>query len=57
MPQMGYGTKTDRLTDRQSQCDFDFEPIMRHTTCVHAVILLGLFDPEDGGDIFLRNFG
>jgi hypothetical protein len=25
MPQMGYDTKTDRLTDCQSQCDFDFE--------------------------------
>jgi hypothetical protein len=24
MPQMGYDTKTDRLTDCQSQCDFDF---------------------------------
>jgi hypothetical protein len=23
MPQMGYDTKTDRLTDCQSQCDFD----------------------------------
>jgi hypothetical protein len=23
-PQMGLDTKTDRLTDRQSQCDFDF---------------------------------
>jgi hypothetical protein len=24
-PQMGLDTKTDWLTDRQSQCDFDFE--------------------------------
>jgi hypothetical protein len=24
-PQPGLDTKTDRLTDRQSQCDFDFE--------------------------------
>jgi hypothetical protein len=24
-------------------------------TCFHAGILLGLFDPEDGGDTFLRN--
>jgi hypothetical protein len=24
-PQPGPDTKTDRLTDRQSQCDFDFE--------------------------------
>jgi hypothetical protein len=23
------------------------------TTCFHADILLGLFDPEDGGDMFL----
>jgi hypothetical protein len=28
------------------------------TTCVHAGISFGLFfDPEDGGDIFLRNVG
>jgi hypothetical protein len=25
-------------------------------TCFHAVILLSLFDPEDGGDMFLQNF-
>jgi hypothetical protein len=25
MPQKGYDTKTDRLTDCQSQCDFDFD--------------------------------
>jgi hypothetical protein len=24
-------------------------------TCFHAEILLGLFDPEEGGDMFLRN--
>jgi hypothetical protein len=24
------------------------------TTCFHAGILLGLFDPEDGGDVFLQ---
>jgi hypothetical protein len=24
-------------------------------TCFHAGILLVLFDPEDGGDMFLRN--
>jgi hypothetical protein len=29
MPQMGYDTKTDRLTDSQSQCDFDFEILQR----------------------------
>jgi hypothetical protein len=28
----------------------------RVATCFHAGILLGLFDPEDGGDMFLRNF-
>lgn len=26
-------------------------------TCFHASNLLGLFDPEDGGDMFLRNIG
>jgi hypothetical protein len=26
-------------------------------TRFHAVILLGLFDPEDGGDMFRRNTG
>jgi hypothetical protein len=24
-PQMGLGTKTDNLTDRQLQCDYDFD--------------------------------
>jgi hypothetical protein len=27
------------------------------TACFHATILLGIFDPEYGGDIFLRNVG
>jgi hypothetical protein len=31
-------------------------PILR-ATCFHADILLSLFDPEDGGDIFLRYVG
>jgi hypothetical protein len=26
----------------------------RLATCFHAGLLLGLFDPEDGGDMFLR---
>jgi hypothetical protein len=26
-PQMGLDTKTDRLTDRQLQCDFDLKPL------------------------------
>jgi hypothetical protein len=25
--------------------------------CFHAGILLGLFDPEDGGDMFIGNVG
>jgi hypothetical protein len=32
MPQMGYDTKTDRLTDCQSQCDFDFDDYIRLET-------------------------
>jgi hypothetical protein len=27
----------------------------RLATCLHIGILLGLFDPEDEGDVFLRN--
>jgi hypothetical protein len=27
-PQMGLDTKTDSLTDHQSQCDFDFEKLV-----------------------------
>jgi hypothetical protein len=26
-------------------------------TCFHAGFLIGLFDLEDGGDMFLRNVG
>jgi hypothetical protein len=29
----------------------------RPATYFHTGILLGLFDPEDGGDMFLRNVG
>jgi hypothetical protein len=29
----------------------------RLATCFHAGILLALFDPENGGHMFLRNFG
>jgi hypothetical protein len=54
---MGLDTNTDRLTDRRSQhdFDFDFEPITLLAVCFYANILRGLFDPEDGGDMFLRN--
>jgi hypothetical protein len=32
------------------------DPCALPATCFHAGFLLGLFfDPEDGGDIFLRN--
>jgi hypothetical protein len=32
--------------------------VARLATCFHAGFLLGLFsDPEDGGDMFLRNVG
>jgi hypothetical protein len=30
------------------------ETYRRLATCFHAGILLGLFDPEDGGDMFLQ---
>jgi hypothetical protein len=34
------------------------KPIALLATCFHAGFLLGLFfDPEDGGDIFLRYVG
>jgi hypothetical protein len=29
--------------------------IIQLAICFHAGILLGLLDPQDGGDIFLRN--
>jgi hypothetical protein len=29
----------------------------RFPTSFHSGILLGLFDPEDGGDMYLRNIG
>jgi hypothetical protein len=35
-----------------------FLPFFPFFPCFHAGILLGLFfDPEDGGDVFLRNVG
>jgi hypothetical protein len=33
------------------------QAIIYFATCFHAAILLGLFDPEDGGVMFLRNIG
>jgi hypothetical protein len=30
---------------------------LRLSTCFHARFLLGLFDPEDGCDVLLRNVG
>jgi hypothetical protein len=29
----------------------------KNATCFHAGIFFGLFDPEDGGDMFLPNVG
>jgi hypothetical protein len=43
-PQPGLDTKTDRQTDRQSQCDFDFE--IRGRVCVASssiVVVLSVF--------------
>jgi hypothetical protein len=33
-PQVGLDTKTDRLTDRQSQCDFDFASGSHSCACI-----------------------
>jgi hypothetical protein len=59
MPQMGYDTKTDRLTDCQSQCDFDFDKggAQSVATCSRWFPVRGFFYTEDGGDTFLRNVG
>jgi hypothetical protein len=37
-PQPGLDTKTDRLTDRQSQCDFDFDASSMYSTFSHIVV-------------------
>jgi hypothetical protein len=29
--------------------------VLIHATCFHAGISLGIFYPEDGGDMFFRN--
>jgi hypothetical protein len=39
------------------QSEIPGQPITQLATCFHAGNLLGLFDPEDGGDNFLRNVG
>jgi hypothetical protein len=36
---------------------FDSKILVELATGFHAGISLGLFDPEDGVDMFLRNFG
>jgi hypothetical protein len=36
---------------------FHSQPITQFATCFHTGILLSLFDPEDGGELFLWNAG
>jgi hypothetical protein len=33
------------------------ETLSQHAICFRSCILRGLFDPEDGGDVFVRNIG
>jgi hypothetical protein len=47
MPQMGYDTKTDRLTDCQSQCDFDFDLLAK----VEVLGVCILLSPKFFGDL------
>jgi hypothetical protein len=35
----------------------DIQPDTRLAACFHAGVLLDLFEPEDGDDMVLRNFG
>jgi retron-type reverse transcriptase len=42
MPQMGYDTKTDRLTDCQSQCDFDFDLFLDNENAFDTIWHWGL---------------
>jgi hypothetical protein len=44
MPQMGVDTKTDRLTDCQSQCDFD---LIFGSSC-SVLCASALFPPKSG---------
>jgi hypothetical protein len=37
------------------QSEISGQPIIQLATRFHAGILLSLFDPEDGNDVFLRN--
>jgi hypothetical protein len=37
------------------QSEISNQPFTRLATCIHTGILLGLFNPEDGGDMFLQN--
>jgi hypothetical protein len=41
----------------ESQQKFAWNKLLLLATCFHAGILIALFDPEDGGDMFLRKFG
>jgi hypothetical protein len=34
-----------------------FHPLHRHSTCFHSDIILGVFDTDDVGNMFLRNVG
>jgi hypothetical protein len=53
------GTEADSsiFITRSLQSEILGQPVTQLTTCFHARPSLGLFYPEDGGDIFFRNIG
>jgi hypothetical protein len=58
LPSPGEPTGTDLLSTISYLKRKFGKPISMLATCSHAGFLLGLFfDPEDEGDMFLRNIG
>jgi hypothetical protein len=51
-------TETETQRELKSTIFWDITPCSLLVTCFYAGFFLGLFfDPEDGGDMFLRNVG